>query len=549
MKIKHSGYACLAVAVLAVAAIAALALPSPIVMSLDTFGPWADRFGPWVDDFSVANLSLVALRERLERLQARAEEIEGQVRDDLDDDEARALDEEHVEITGQIEETRSEITRIETEGSGNDGGQRQERSDPEPLTAAQAADIASIGRRAGMDGERIENAIRSNTSVETFRSQAFDFMAERAAATRTSPGRVMRDERETRVAAITEAMAFRMGAPIGESDLSEAARPFVAQRSISGFAAEALGEAGRFDSTRALDDLFERASHTTSDFPAIFEGAINRTLEGRYALAQPTYRRIARRSDFRDFRPHTTVKLGDFPMLEKVAEDGEIRYGTFSEGKEQVAAFAYARAITVTRKMLINDDLGAIGELLASYGDTVALFEEITFYGTAFNGKLADNKAVFHADHGNLAGTGGAIAVDTVSAGRTAMSKQKTLDGNPMLANPARILLCGPDTITDAEKLVASITPATVSNVNIFSGRIEPVETAQIAGNDWYLFGDVNRGDRANYRWGMLQGYEAPRVRMDEPFGRQGMAMSVEHDFGVGAVDYRHGYKNPGAAG
>jgi hypothetical protein len=28
--------------------------------------------------------------------------------------------------------------------------------------------------------------------------------------------------------------------------------------------------------------------------------------------------------------------------------------------------------------------------------------------------------------------------------------------------------------------------------------------------------------------------------------GRQGMAMSVEHDFGCGAVDYRFGWKNPG---
>ena len=66
-----------------------------------------------------------------------------------------------------------------------------------------------------------------------------------------------------------------------------------------------------------------------------------------------------------------------------------------------------------------------------------------------------------------------------------------------------------------------------------------------MSGNNWYLFADPEYG--SNYRWGYLDGYEAPRVRTDEPFGVQGFAMSVEHDFGVGATDYRFGYKNPGA--
>jgi hypothetical protein len=70
------------------------------------------------------------------------------------------------------------------------------------------------------------------------------------------------------------------------------------------------------------------------------------------------------------------------------------------------------------------------------------------------------------------------------------------------------------------------------------------LDTAQITGNAWYAFADPAMG--SNYRWGYLEGYEAPRVRTDEPFGTQGFKMSVEIDFGVGATDYRFGYKNPG---
>ncbi|NEK55386.1 Clp protease ClpP, partial [Rhizobium leguminosarum] len=178
---------------------------------------------------------------------------------------------------------------------------------------------------------------------------------------------------------------------------------------------------------------------------------------------------------------------------------------------------SYARAIAVSRQLMINDDLGAIQDMLSSYGSTVALFEEITFYSSALNAKLADGQTVFHASHNNLAGAGAAIDVTTVSNGRAAMAKQKSLDDNPLLSNSPSIILTGPDTITAAEMLVASITPATAQTVNIFSGRLTPIDTAQIAGNPWYLFPNPEAG--SNYRWGYLEGYEAPRVRIENPFG------------------------------
>ncbi|MNP82884.1 hypothetical protein D3C76_1816640 [compost metagenome] len=79
--------------------------------------------------------------------------------------------------------------------------------------------------------------------------------------------------------------------------------------------------------------------------------------------------------------------------------------------------------------------------------------------------------------------------------------------------------------------------------MNPFSGRLTPVVTAEISGNAWYLLSS------ANPCWihGYLEGAEAPRLRTDEPFGRQGFSMTLEHDFGLGAADYRGGYKNNGA--
>jgi hypothetical protein len=484
-------------------------------------------------------ISLAAMRANLLDLTARAAAKLTEIKDDTAPDAARAIQTEHASLIEEIRKLQADIATEEaTEASRN---QPATLPSPEAAASTRAADILDMGTRAGIPVATIQDAIRNNVTIDAFRSQAFDHLA--GQTTPTSPGRVLTDEGDNRRNARIEALAYRLGAPLPATGPSAAARGYM-EDGLVAIAAATVEHRGVPRNVRQIEEIFTRAAHTTSDFPLIMSGAINRTLEARYLMAQPTYRGIARQRNFRDFRPHTSLKIGDFPMLKQVLEDGEIKYGTLTEGAETLQVLSYARALSVSRQLMINDDLGAIQEALASYGSIVALFEEITFYSSAFNGKLSDGNTVFHASHNNLAAVAAAIDVDPVSLGRASMAKQKSLDGNPLMANRPAIILTGPDTLTAAEKLVMNITPITVAAVNIFSGRLTPIDTAQIADKSWYLFPDPAAG--SNYRWGYLDGYEAPRVRIENPFGRQGMVMSVEHDFGCGAVDYRYGFKNAG---
>lgn len=505
-----------------------------------------------LDHVYQATPALLALRAKATDLTTRAESKRAELVEGLSDEAARAIEKDHSAILAELDGVRAEITALEnaernapTPADSNPQAiaQNAVRAERERVTA-----IEELAERAGQAGFGRDH-IRSGTSLDSFRGLLLDHLvtSERAAPTDSRVRvHVGNDEADTLRSARVEALAYGLGAPVPQAGPSAAARQYMGQGLVD-IAADSINYRGRrMLNARDIDDIFMRASHSTSDFPIIFEGAVNRTLEQRYALAQPTFKRFARKKNFRDFRPDTVVKTGDFPMLEKILENGKIKFGSFGEGKEAVQAFSYAIAMNISRQMLINDDLGAIAELLTSYGASVALFEEVTFYAGAFNGKLADGKDVFHADHGNLAAAGSAITVDSVGDGRKAMGLQKSIDKKPLLANPARIMLVGPNQLTEAEKLLASITPATVSTVNIFSGKFELVETSQIADNSWNLFADPVTG--SNYRWGYLEGYEAPRVRMDEPFGSQGFSMSVEHDFGCGATDFRFGYRNPGQA-
>lgn len=354
--------------------------------------------------------------------------------------------------------------------------------------------------------------------------------------------RIVRDERSTRRTAMSAALMAQI---TGTQKPAEIAKPYMGM-SLVEMAAECVGHRGPIRNAGQKVEVFMQASHSTSDFPGIFENALNKVLLERYESAEPTYRLISRRRDFKDFRAHPQVRSGDFPKLQPIGQGGEIKFGTFGESREQAILSSYAVGLRITRQMMINDDLGAIDELLSDYGQMVADFEEETFYAFALTAALADTKTVFHADHNNLAGAGAAITVNAVAAGRAAIRKQTSIDGKKLNMSPS-IILVGPDKETEAEQLVAQVQPNVSTSVNPFSGKLTPVVTAQITGNAWYLLAGADRPGGALWVHGFLEGQGAPRIRTEETFGTQGMAMTVEHDFGLGAVDFRGGWKNPGA--
>lgn len=406
--------------------------------------------------------------------------------------------------------------------------------------APEAVAILNMCARKGLPATRALDMInRGLTSAQAMAEVqgAESQMQIRNHAPRTQ---ILRDERTTARTGMAQALMAQI---TGARDVTGPATTYMGM-SIVEMAAEVSGHRGPMRNWGDRERVLMQAMHTTSDFPGILENVLNKVLLEKYQLAAPTYRQIARKRNFKDFRPMPLLRTGDFPTLKPISEAGEIKWGTFGESREQAMISSYGVGVTISRQALINDDLGAIDEVLSNYGQTVAMFEEQTFYAFALAAVMSDGNSVFHASHNNLAsgGSASAITAAAVAAGRATMRKQKSVDGNTLNIVP-NILLVGPDKEMEAEMLVAQITPTATANVNPFSGRLTPVVTAEISGNAWYLLSGAN----PCWIYGYLEGNEAPRLRTDEPFGRQGMSMTLEHDFGLGASDYRGGYKNNGA--
>jgi hypothetical protein len=315
---------------------------------------------------------------------------------------------------------------------------------------------------------------------------------------------------------------------------------------------ELLARRGERNPPRNPTLLAERAFHTSSDFPLLLAAAANKMLLAAYQPAQPTYRQVFLRRDFRDFKPHRHLRIGDFPTLLPLAENGEIQVGTMSESQEIVLLQTFARRIRVTRPMLVNDDLGAFTDFAASIGRRVAEFENATAYNllNSANGDgptLATGSAPVFATgaaRANKAGTGTPLDTATIGAGRAAIMKQRTLDGLPISMGQTMRLLVGPNLELAARQATVVVQASETAKANVFAGFVQPVVEPLIPANRWYLFSDPVAAPV--YVYGYLNGAEGPQVTTGPVQGADGVEVSVIFDFGVGAIDWRGAWFNPG---
>lgn len=455
------------------------------------------------------------------------------------------LAEDDIEIPVDLEEDEPITALEDDEDEDEDPGDEAAEGDDE-----EGGDSVAILDLVAMHGGTVATAREFIANRTPLAAVVAHYREKGPSVTKHKPGgntaRITRDERDTRRIGMTEALAAQIGR---RAPADDRARPYMAM-SLVELAAMSLGHRGPMRTAYDREQVF-MAMHTTSDFPLALQNALNKELEGRYREAEPTYRQIARMKTFRDFRPHPMVRPGDFPTLLPIGEAGEIKYGTIGEKAESVALASYGIALSISRQTLINDDIGAIADMIADQGRAVARFEDSTFYTMMLGGSNADGptltettRQVFNTTDGTKAGTAAAITVASLSLGRAAIMKRKSLGGNDLNVLPA-ILLVGPDKLTEAQQIVAPIQAEQAGNVNPFAGALSVVGTAKITGNAWYLFADP--ADVPCFVYGYLEGASAPRTRMEEPFGRQGMQLSLEHDFGVGAIDFRGGFKNAGA--
>ncbi len=272
------------------------------------------------------------------------------------------------------------------------------------------AAIRQIARAAGLGADWADAQIDSGADVTEAREEAFMEMQARSETIRTATVGASSEDPAIIRQRQTEALAARMGGP----EATDAARPFMAW-SLADYARDHLARAGSLGvASLGGESLISRAMNTTSDYPELLTGAGNRVLASGYQLAQSPLKGLARHRSATDFRPLSVLRFGEFNRLAKVTEHGEITALSNAETKEGFSLETFGGTFALSRKALINDDLGAMGRWSSEMGRAAAETEADQLLSLLLsNPVMGDGTALFHADHGNLAASGGALDIDS----------------------------------------------------------------------------------------------------------------------------------------
>lgn len=426
---------------------------------------------------------------------------------------------------------------------------------------AQLKPMLDASRAAGLDDTFAIEAFDRGVGIDAFRAEVLNKMAEtrKAEAIQSfgdpelrSDGR--RDQTETLVRGAEEAIAVR--ARVNGATMTDAAREFTGM-TLYDIGRELLVARGINVRGMSREKIAARAMHSTSDFPLILENVMNKNLLDSYRETPRTFQSLGQRSTVNDFREKHLYRLGDAPSLKPLGENGEYKSGTFSEAKESYAIDTFARKIAFTRKMLINDDMSALDRVPRMFGPAGARLENDIVWGLLlnydfFNNKatnhtMADGKALFHADHGNLlTGATSALSKDSLTALRKLGRKQKTQDDQFMNVEYNAIAVPEDLETTVEDLLLPRIVAAKVEDqaprqkMDII---VEP-RLAVVSQTAWYAFSRM----MDTFEYAYLSDEEEMYTEVVTSTDVDGLEVKVRKDFGAGLVDWRGMAKAVGAA-
>lgn len=484
----------------------------------------------------------------------------------MTEDELKEFDtlQRFIDLYEKQEAEGGDHDETDDEEEANDGkGEKSQSSEFERELArkAERERIRTIEDVCGYFGVDARSYIDSGMSVDAVRSSVMDKLMEEKAPLKAS-ARVTTDENDKFRAAVTDGLMKRAGLE-GQKTASE--HNDFRTMSLRDLAIECLsrdGENSRELMRKSSDDLFAMLSrqfyNPSAAFPAIMDSTIKKSIVELYNHVPTTFQEITTKGslpDFKESADHEYVigGVGDFL---KVPENGEIKADKPSTELLPTRKIeTYAKQFSMTRQAFVNDDIGFLTKVPGLYATAAKKTIDKQVYSILFNNAtIFDGKALFHADHNNLIGSGAAPSQSTIQAAILKMQKQTDPFGDPIYMTPRAIVVpVGYEFDLAVIFHSAQVTGSANNDINpLYNYPLKivqsPVLNALAGGNacPWFLFADETsaRGIQVDY----LNGQETPTVRRMETPGTLGFTWDIWLDWGISVRDYRGMVKNPGTA-
>lgn len=427
---------------------------------------------------------------------------------------------------------------------------------------ARASKITSLVSKAGLSAEFAAELIDANLTVEAAAEKIIDKRASAAAdggdIANHAPATVGADAADKAHEGMKLAMMGRAGLEGGERNeftgmgLREMARHSLTMRGMTIPGGGVRGMVGA-----AFTPSMAVGQHSTSDFTNILADVANKSMLIGFREADETFERFTKRGTLGDFKPSKRVGLDLFPALAEVKEGTEFKYGTMGDRGESIVLATYGRLFAITRQTIINDDLGAFTEVPRKMGRAARrTVGDLVFAVLTSNPAMSDGDALFHANHGNLAGSGAAPSESTLNDGITAMTRQTTGgEDNAKLNISPKFIIAAPEQRSvimqtlNSEHAPDDTAKAGATKMsraaNTVYKAVDPIFDARLAAGPWYLAADPAAFDTIEVAY--LDGDSEPFLDQQDGWTVDGTEFKVRIDAGVSPLAYQGLYSNPGA--
>jgi hypothetical protein len=304
-------------------------------------------------------------------------------------------------------------------------------------------------------------------------------------------------------------------------------------------------------------DIRAEGGFSTIDIGGILSNLANKFLLQGFFSVEATWRNICAVRNVRDFKTAHSYRLVGADQYQPVAPGGELKHGTLGNETYTNKADTYGLTLSIDRRDIINDDLGAITTVPMKFGRGSGLKINDVFWTTFLN-----NGAFFTVAAKNyLTGDTSALGIGGLTLAEQTFLDQVDTDGKPIGIMPAILLVPTALAATGTQLFKATEIRDNTTNKsayptsNPFTGRYR-VEVSRYLGNSkyagsstkaTYLLSDPT--DLAVIEVAFLNGQESPTIETAlADFDVLGIKMRGYHDFGVSLQDARGGVKSKGEA-
>lgn len=317
-------------------------------------------------------------------------------------------------------------------------------------------------------------------------------------------------------------------------------------RSMTDLIRAALALSGKhLDCSRHDTADFIRAAFSTATISSVLSNVANKFIMQGYGAVEQAWREVSYARSVVDFKANTGVRLVMSSLLKALAPTGEIQHGSLSDETRSIQADTKALMLSISRKDIINDDLGVLSEGPQRLGFAAGRTFNVDFW-KAFTDAIAAN---FKVADGKVNQTTGALNLAGLAKLEALFLGLTDSDGNPMGASPSRLLV-SPANGAIARELFTST--GTIGGTeksggqNIFAGMYKPVVTSYLTGVPWYLVSDPMAMPLMEAAF--LNGNQTPTVETaDADFNMLGIQMRCYFDYGVSFGDWRAAVRSTGA--